>query len=398
MPPVALCSSRNHDRLILRWYDYTGIAVYRREAVKWKGNAEAVLLHERVSRHQVFWQKREQGYPLVGFRLRDFFFSRTFDAAMPLLSRGQRITPELISTDEYMADYERMYQDNLRIGQEAFWTAEPFTGIPWIEGMLGCDIYSSEESFWAKSFASDPQALEPLKLESDNPWLMKFNEFTSQLTELSDGRFPLGQPVLRGPSDTLGAMLGQDNLVYCLYDYPEVMKKLALTVTNAFLHVISSFLATVPEFLGGYCMGFYPIWTPEKCVWFQEDLSALCSPSLYREFFLLCDEKICRAYPFSLVHLHPASLFILDDLLRIDDLKAIEINKDVGGPSVREMMSVFRRIMEKKSLVIWGDLDEEDIKTIRDNLPCRGIFLNIVAPSVSRAKKLNAYVRKVYGY
>jgi hypothetical protein len=69
-------------------------------------------------------------------------------------------------------------------------------------------------------------------------------------------------------------------------------------------------------------------------------------------------------------------------------LKVIQINKDVGGPSVAEMMDLFKKIVQTKNLIIWGDLNEEDLKRIQDQLPATGVYLHIVAKSITQANHL----------
>ena len=101
---------------------------------------------------------------------------------------------------------------------------------------------------------------------------------------------------------------------------------------------------------------------------------------------------ICKGYDYTAVHLHPASFFIIDELLKIDRLKAVEVNKDIGGPTVTEMIPIFKRILEKKNLIIWGDLDEPDIDVISGELPSRGIYLNPVVPDADRARALMNHV------
>jgi len=219
---------------------------------------------EKIQRHLAFWHREEQEYPIVGFRIGSYFLSQSFKAAAPLLAHPQQVTPEMFPVDKYLADYERMYQENLRVGQDAFWCAEPFPGIPWMEAMLGCNIFSSEESFWAKAYADSPEKLGSLRLDRTNPWLKKSEEFVVALVKHADGRFPVGEPIMRGPADILGAILGQDKLVYHLYDFPEPMKKLAREVTGVFLEVIATLFNRVPAFHGGYSLGFYPVWAPGK--------------------------------------------------------------------------------------------------------------------------------------
>jgi hypothetical protein len=117
------------------------------------------------------------------------------------------------------------------------------------------------------------------------------------------------------------------------------------------------------------------------------------SPDLYREFLSEPERRICEGRGYTAIHLHPASFFLLDELLAKDDLKAIEVNKDVGGPSVKEMIPYLRKIQTRKSLILWGDLDEADLRCVESELSPQGLFLNILAPDLDTAKRLQDRVR-----
>jgi hypothetical protein len=84
----------------------------------------------------------------------------------------------------------------------------------------------------------------------------------------------------------------------------------------------------------------------------------------------------------------PSSFFVVDELLEMDELKVIEVNKDVGGPSVAEMVALLKKIVDKKNLILWGDFDERDLKCITDQLPATGVYLHIIAEDISRANQL----------
>ena len=104
----------------------------------------------RLRLHQLFWGRQPLPYPPASFRVGDYFVSRQFDAAKPLLVQGQRITPDMLTVEAFVPDYERMFASAEALGQDGFWTAEPFTGIPWMEAILGCEVYANEESFSSK--------------------------------------------------------------------------------------------------------------------------------------------------------------------------------------------------------------------------------------------------------
>jgi hypothetical protein len=191
----------------------------------------------------------------------------------------------------------------------------------------------------------------------------------------------------------LGALLGQTEMIYAMYDEPEQMAGLASDATELFLSVVKQQFARIPPFEGGYSIGFYHVWTPGRCIWFQDDLSALLSPGLFSQFIRPNNQAICSGYDFSAMHLHAASFQHLDAILQLDQLKAIEINKDVGGPSIKAMLPVFHKVVRQgKRLIIWGSLDLEDIQIIRQELAGLPVFLNIVAESVDIARKLQAAV------
>jgi hypothetical protein len=186
----------------------------------------------------------------------------------------------------------------------------------------------------------------------------------------------------------LGALLGQEAMVYAILQQPDKCAALLQQLTDAFLQVMRRHNDLIDEFHGGRSMGFYNVWTPGRCIWYQEDLSALLSPTLFKQMLRPCGEVICRGYDYTAIHLHPSSFFIVDELLQMDGLRAIEVNKDVGGPSVAEMMGVLQNIVERKNLILWGDFNEDDLVSIREQLPTAGVYLHLVADSVSRANRL----------
>ena len=351
-------------------------------------------LEEKIKRHRAFWNRENVDRPLVGFTIGSYFPVHRYEAAHNLAEENKRIDAEDINAEAFIDDYERLYGYSAATDQDVFWVAEPFTGIPWMESFFGCGIYGNRDSMRAEPLEikniNDLENIPPL---DRSPWYEKYIEFTSLLSGRSGGRYPVGQPILRGISDTIGAMVGQEELVYYFYDEPELMKRLCRNVNSVFLQVIEEQQNSIPAFLGGYSMGFYDLWCPGKCVWFQEDLTSLLSPDIYREYILECNREVCHRYEYNAIHLHPSSFYILDDLLNIKNLKVIEINKDVGGPSVEEMVPLFKRVLEKKRLCIWGDLDEKDIYAIKKSLPFSGLFLNIVSPGVAEANALMKFIK-----
>jgi hypothetical protein len=351
-------------------------------------------IEERLALHRAFWDREKQPRPLASFRVGDFFFSRHFKAAHGLLDPDTPIKPEMLDVAAFLPDYERMFQESEAVGQDGFWTAEPFTGIPWMEAILGCTIRAGRESFTSRPWLSSPaEALEKVRFDPENPWLKKYLEFTAALVRQSRSRFPVGMPIMRGPTDMIGALLGQQEMVLALMmEDPAVMRRLIDRVARAFVSVLEAQRRLVPAFHGGTALGFYHVWAPGPSIWWQDDLSAILSPTVYREFFLDSARLILAGHPHTAFHLHPASFFIIDELLGLEGLKVIEVNKDVGGPSVAEMLPVLSKIMQTRGLILWGDLTIADLEVVKRNLPCRGLGLHVVAPTLAQAHERRTYI------
>jgi DNA-binding FadR family transcriptional regulator len=381
------------DRTIVRLKAAAGLAA---PGAPRTGNRPARAgLEERLALHRAFWAREKQPRPLASFRVGDFFFARHFQAALPLLEPDKPISPEMLNVSEFLPDYERMFREAEELGQDGFWTGEPFTGIPWMEAILGCSVRAGRESFTSKPWLSSPtEALEQVHFDPQNPWLGKYLEFTTALVQQSRGRYPVGMPIMRGPTDMLGALLGQQEMVLALMTAdPQAMHRLIERVTQAFLAVIEAQRRLTPPFYGGSALGFYHVWAPGPAIWFQDDLSSILSPKLYRQFFLDSARLILAGHDHTAVHLHPNSFFILDELLTLESLKVVQVNKDVSGPGVKEMLPVLAKIMQTRGLILWGDLTIEDLELVKQNLPCRGLALNVVAPTPDDAGARLKYIQ-----
>ena len=259
---------------------------------------------------------------------------------------------------------------------------------------MGANVIGNENSFITHPVMDDIEQLAELKLDKENPWYQKYIEFSHKLTQFAEGRFPVGQPILRGVTDTVGALVGQTELIYGLIDEPELMAKAFDVVVDAQRELLASQLEVIEPFHGGHSFGFYHLWTPGKVIWYQEDAAALMSPSQYEEFLYHTSSRYIKGYDYSLVHLHPASFFHLDGILSLSELTAVQVNKDTAGPTIRDMVPQCLKILEsgKKLVLGMSRMDTDDIDAIYNCLPNTGIELNIIAEDPKEANELLEYM------
>ena len=124
--------------------------------------------NERTEAHKKFWNHEKTRKPLASFQLGNYFFATHYRAAEKLLVKGTRITPDMLNVDSFMEDYERKYNEATALGQNGFWTAEPYTGIPWMEAFWGCEIFGNGESCVSTPLINDARDLEKLQFSMES--------------------------------------------------------------------------------------------------------------------------------------------------------------------------------------------------------------------------------------
>lgn len=332
-------------------------------------------IRKKIKKYKAFWEKTNTR-PLIGYSIGNYFVSKRFEAAKVLLTEGKKIEASMLDVEIFKDDYVRMAEQWNTIEHDIVFTATPFTGIPWMEAMLGCEIYGTGSSFVAHATGEKPKDVQ-LQNIIHKEWFKKYLEFTEMLQALGNDKFPVGQPIMRGPTDIVGTILGQTELVYAFYDHPEQVVTLLNEAVDRFLEVIHEQKKYIQDFYGGYSMGFYDLWCPGDCIWFQDDLNALFSPNLYEEYIYDTHKRLARSAEYTMMHLHPASFYVVDYLLEIEELNAIQINKDVGGPSLEEMLPIFQKVQQRKHLVVWGDFNKEEIDLLSQHLKPEGLYIII---------------------
>jgi hypothetical protein len=220
-----------------------------------------------------------------------------------------------------------------------------------------------------------------------HPWAQKALEFLEHLAALSRGRFPLATTLMRGISDLLAALYGSPEFLYFLMDQPQEMKRVVELLARLWKDFARFQLQAIPDFFGGTGSFYYGVWLPGRGVWLQEDASALMSPRLFADFIAPAIHEIAGAFDISVIHLHPGSYIPVEHLVETP-LSAIELHIDFGGPRAEELFPFYRRIQQRKPLIIWGDLVPEDLDFISRKLDRRALALLPVVESQQQAEEI----------
>ena len=168
-------------------------------------------------------------------------------------------------------------------------------------------------------------------------------------------------------------------------------------ITDSLIRLVSCHHEAAGDFFGGHFIEQYGLWAPGPLVRMQEDETAVYSPRLYKEIILEQDRKIARSFPYSLIHLHTSSLFLLESVLSIHEINVFEINKDICEMGIPDMLPFLKRIQEEgRQLVIRGPLTKDDFLLIRRHLAPEGLILQTVVDNEAEVSDILDSFRTLY--
>jgi hypothetical protein len=352
-----------------------------------------VTLQHKLQKYRAFWENEPVERPLIGFSLGGWFPVQSYTALGRFRGRKGIGAAELCPED-YLADYDRLVASWNGAEDDTIRAVAPLPPFPWLEAMLGASVQVGDDAIWAREGGFEYADLEELDLSSGNPWRLKYLEFVAALKGHYRDRCPVGQPILRGVSDMIAALRGATQMVYDLYETPEQFQRLAGLCTDLLLELVEEQQKITGAFAGGYEVEQLALWAPDRIIRMQEDGSAFFSPALYVKHLQEEDARQASYFPYSAMHLHSSSLFLLDRILDIEPLKCIQINKDVGGAEIQKMLPFFKMVQGRgKRLLIRGKLDHDDLNLLRRELIPKGLYLQIVVEGPVETQRFREFFR-----
>ncbi len=343
---------------------------------------------DKIKDYLKFWNLEDTARPLIGFDVGGFFPFQWF-GALKEIGENVWLQPDHLVVEKYLNDYTKVYQRASNVHDDLIKGVSPIPAIPWMEAMLGCPVEISGDSIWGRERDADWEELDGLSLEGNNPWFKKYLEFLEALVGNAEGEYPISQPILRGITDLVGALRGNNQALIDTMEAPERVKDLAKRCTEALIQVTRKQYEIILAFHEGYLIEQFGMWAPDKIVRLQEDLSAVYSPRIYCDLIQEFDREVAAAFPYCLIHLHNSSLFLLDYFLEIEDIDVFQINRDVVGMSTEEMIPYLKKVQDQnRRLLIRGALTEEDLTLMKTHLSPRGLILQIV---LNNAEKVPVY-------
>jgi|GEM_PF-6151872 len=349
-----------------------------------------------IERQMRFWRSEETDRPLLTYHVGPYYPVKRYPNVTASLPSGH-LTPKDLSIPALLKDFDLLRDQYAQVEDDMVYVASQLYGFPMIEAILGCKVSVSRTSgsFWTEPFLDDWSMLDSLPDRINKGWLDKLVEMMEATVRWAAGAYPVPLPNLQMVAEMMGGARGATQLALDFFDYPAESKRLAEICLKIWMDVHEIVEPMCPRYEGGYAAHDYGLWAPEQVDVTQEDYSALLSPPIFHDFILPCQRAILKVLPYNILHLHPPSIYVLDQVLDLPELKAINLNYEVGRRDLSTMIPVWKRIQEHKPLLIYAShINEEEIARIVMELDPRGLALHPVVADAEQARKMTAAVEK----
>ena len=346
---------------------------------------------ELIDRGHRFWNRERTDRPLVGV-----LFNR-----MDPLSEYKKthsepvIRPSDITDALYVADLERRHAAMEQIGGDAPFVAAPYSGMPWMDAIMGCTVdYSGPSGPQAPSkFRGQPLPTDvhEYKLDSvpwNNGWYDLLLRHTSLAIKTAAGRFPVGPATLGGMGEMCSTLIGKSDFPAMIEEHPHTIRRLSEVFAHVWRRVITAQYELLEPEADGYWNANQPLWAPGKTMFVPADVAGQVPAETFEEFFFEPMKAMLEGFDYCILHTHSSYIdaYPLDLLMGIDQLKAVQVGVDAIGPPVKELTPVFRHILERRALLIVGALRHEDIRHLIMNLPPEGLYILCPHETVDEGK------------
>ena len=203
------------------------------------------------------------------------------------------------------------------------------------------------------------------------------DEVLSRAVRSAGGQIATTQLHLRGVIDMLAAFLGEECLCSSLYDNADSLSRLGDKFADLFVRVAAKEIDLRPSWQDGY-VSVWRIYAPGPLIDYQVDASSLFSRQMYEKYFLDFDRRVLSQFEYSMVHTHACGRHIIDCLLQIEELRAIQINLDreTGAWDKDSILASCQKIQAaSKCLMIEGELAEHELAEFQDTLSPKGLAI-----------------------
>lgn len=355
--------------------------------------AKAQLL-ESIQRFQdVFWDRKSTGRPPVGIYEESIFLPIQF-LRQPFTR--PMVMPNDVSGDLVATEYEHSFAKRAISCDDFMPFAAPWRGIPWLEAACGCPVRYSQGSLAPEHIVKSVEDLAQIPIPASHAWLNCLRRETERLVAQAPADCWISPSILRGPSDALAALRSMTGFFMDIHDDPNAVALATRRVNQVLLAELDIHYSLTPAKMGGYVqiMGY---WAPGKTAMLQEDVLGMCSPLVYRDLFMESNAEIVRHLgSHVLFHFHSTGFKHYKHVMDVPGLAGVEMTMETIGPTLQDMVPVFREILEKTRLMLQVCTGFECLPGVLRKIPREGLYLVIPEKCIPADQAFREFIRANY--
>ncbi len=260
---------------------------------------------------------------------------------------------------------------------------------------LGAEPVYLPETIWYKP-SMEEYDLDRLKFSKDNKAFKRHFDLVKTLVEKSNGQYFVSMPDNVGVLDALSELRGSDNLLFDLFDEPELVKEACKRLVEVQKESNTAFFEAIKSNNdNGSTHGWMHTWNDGFHGQIQCDFSVMISEAHFEEFALpnliASSEWMDRA----IYHLDGSEqLRHLDMILSVDSIDMIQWVPVAGQPPVTNYIDSLQKIQRSgKGLVLI--LEPDELEPIMSSLSSKGLQLIInTVKSKEQADEMIRYAEK----
>jgi len=219
------------------------------------------------------------------------------------------------------------------------------TGI--LGGFLGqkYDIDHEQGTVWFWKMASSLEEIINLRLQEDNPRLVRSLELTKAVQDYFDGNIAIGFPDFGGVMDIVSSIRDANPFLLELCLEPEDVIEACGNIHEQFNKAYRMFLDIIDEErIPGYAC-WATMLSRKPYFVLQNDFSAMISTEMYDEFYLPILNEECRMIPRTIYHLDgPGAVRHLDSILTVPELNGVQWINGAGAPGLDQWPDIYKKI------------------------------------------------------
>jgi hypothetical protein len=172
-------------------------------------------------------------------------------------------------------------------------------------------------------------------------------------------------------------MRGMEGSFLDLCENPGAVATAAARVNHLLIKAVDLHYSLFQRKLGSFAH-IFGYWAPGKTVVIQEDVTGMCSPAMYRDVFMQCNaEMVDHLGKYVMFQLHSTGCKHYKHVLSTPGIAGLQVAMETIGPSLLDLVPVFREILEKSRLMLMVCAGFEQLPEALRKLPSEGLFLTI---------------------